>query len=94
MAPVPGGYQELNRHTRVIVDEAQRRHIAVEIVDPVLGELCLRFWWPNGNHARITLRAHQRRRLPPLRRQAAYSPGAAAGGPARRSRSGRHFRSG
>ncbi len=43
MAPVPGGYQELNRHTRVIVDEAQRRHIAVEIVDPVLGELCLRF---------------------------------------------------
>ncbi len=48
MPPDPGsdgtaGYEELNRHTRLIVDEALARGIAVEVVDPVLGELCLRF---------------------------------------------------
>ncbi len=40
--PLPCGYEQLNSHTRIIVDEALRRHITVEIVDPVLGELCLR----------------------------------------------------
>lgn len=40
--PLPCGYGQLNSHTRIIVDEALRRHITVEIVDPVLGELCLR----------------------------------------------------
>jgi GNAT-family acetyltransferase (TIGR03103 family) len=39
----PGGYEQLNRHTRVIVDEALARGVAVEIVDPGLGELCLRW---------------------------------------------------
>ncbi len=39
----PGGYEQLNRHTRVIVDEALARGVAVEIVDPVVGELCLRW---------------------------------------------------
>jgi GNAT-family acetyltransferase (TIGR03103 family) len=38
----PGGYQELNSHTRIIVDEAVARDIEVEIVDPATGELCLR----------------------------------------------------
>lgn len=41
--PKPGGYRELNSHTRVIVDEAIGRDISVEIVDPAVGELCLRF---------------------------------------------------
>jgi hypothetical protein len=39
----PGGYEQLNRHTRVIVDEALARGVAVEIVDAGLGELCLRW---------------------------------------------------
>ena len=43
VAATPGGYHELNVHTRVIVDEALGRNIEVEIVDPAVGELCLRF---------------------------------------------------
>lgn len=37
------GYEELNRYTSIIVDEALARDIAVEIVDPALGELVLSF---------------------------------------------------
>jgi GNAT-family acetyltransferase (TIGR03103 family) len=37
------GYQELNPYTRIIVDKALARDIAVEIVDPALGELILSF---------------------------------------------------
>ena len=51
MAAPPGGYHELNIHTRVIVDEALSRNIEVEIVDPAVGELCLRF----GNRRVTTL---------------------------------------
>lgn len=43
MSSDPGAYDELNRHTRVIVDEALSRGIEVEVVDPPLGELRLRF---------------------------------------------------
>lgn len=43
MAAEAAGYAALNRHTRVIVDEARARGVAVEVVDPKLGELCLRF---------------------------------------------------
>jgi GNAT-family acetyltransferase (TIGR03103 family) len=39
----PAGYAELNSYTRVIVDEALRRRIAVEVVDPDAGELVLRY---------------------------------------------------
>ena len=49
--PPPRGYGELNRHTRVIVDEALARGISVEVVDPTLGELCLRF----GGRSVVTL---------------------------------------
>jgi len=49
--PAPSGYEELNRHTRVIVDEALARGVSVEVVDPALGELCLRF----GGRSVITL---------------------------------------
>jgi GNAT-family acetyltransferase (TIGR03103 family) len=42
VATEPGGYQELNSHTRVIVDEALARDIEVEIVDPAAGEVRLR----------------------------------------------------
>jgi GNAT-family acetyltransferase (TIGR03103 family) len=38
---VPDGYGRLNRYTQVIVDEALRRGIGVEILDPWLGELSL-----------------------------------------------------
>jgi GNAT-family acetyltransferase (TIGR03103 family) len=44
VAPVPAepsGYDQLNRYTRIIVDEARRRGITVEILDPGLGELVL-----------------------------------------------------
>ncbi|HEX3539351.1 MAG TPA: hypothetical protein VHT75_02800 [Acidimicrobiales bacterium] len=51
MATSPGGYRELNIHTRVIVDEALDRNIEVEIVDPAVGELCLRY----GNRRVTTL---------------------------------------
>jgi GNAT-family acetyltransferase (TIGR03103 family) len=37
----PSGYDRINPHTRVIVDESLRRGIAVEIVDPERGELQL-----------------------------------------------------
>jgi GNAT-family acetyltransferase (TIGR03103 family) len=39
----PRGYKELNRYSRIIVDEALARDIAVEILDPALGELVLSF---------------------------------------------------
>ncbi|MHB1533586.1 MAG: hypothetical protein ACYC1D_03070 [Acidimicrobiales bacterium] len=39
--PLPAGYDRINRYTRVIVDEALRRDISVEIADPSLGELRL-----------------------------------------------------
>jgi GNAT-family acetyltransferase (TIGR03103 family) len=39
----PRGYDKINRYSRVIVDEALGRGIAVEIVDPGRGELCLRY---------------------------------------------------
>jgi GNAT-family acetyltransferase (TIGR03103 family) len=35
------GYGQINRYTQIIVDEASSRGIAVEILDPVLGELRL-----------------------------------------------------
>ncbi|MEN3316259.1 MAG: hypothetical protein V7605_2493 [Acidimicrobiaceae bacterium] len=37
----PEGYDELNRYTRVIVDEALRRGIEVEVLDVQAGELAL-----------------------------------------------------
>ncbi len=37
----PEGYDRLNRYTRIIVDEALRRGIQVEVLDPRLGELAL-----------------------------------------------------
>ncbi len=39
----PEGYDQLNRYARLIVDEALRRGIAVEIVDPRIGELVLTY---------------------------------------------------
>jgi GNAT-family acetyltransferase (TIGR03103 family) len=41
VADAPEGYDELNQYTRIIVDEALRRGISVEVVDPGLGELVL-----------------------------------------------------
>ena len=38
---LPEGYEELNCYSRIIVDEARRRGIDVEILDPHLGELVL-----------------------------------------------------
>ncbi len=38
---LPEGYDELNCYSRIIVDEARRRGIDVEILDPHLGELVL-----------------------------------------------------
>lgn len=40
-ADLPEGYGELNRYSRIIVDEALRRGIDVEVLDPKLGELAL-----------------------------------------------------
>ncbi len=37
----PSGYDQLNRYTTIIVDEAQQRGIHVEVGDPSLGELTL-----------------------------------------------------
>jgi len=37
----PDGYALLNRYTRIIVDEARRRGIGVEVLDPTIGELVL-----------------------------------------------------
>jgi len=37
----PDGYDELNRYTRVIVDEALRRGIEVTVLNPAAGELAL-----------------------------------------------------
>lgn len=37
----PEGYDELNRYARIIVDEAVRRGIRVEVLDPTVGELVL-----------------------------------------------------
>ncbi len=45
----PRGYEDLNRYARVIVDEALRRGIAVEVVDAGVGELAL-----SRNGRRIT----------------------------------------
>jgi len=39
---LPAGYERCNEYTRIIVDEALRRGVEVEIGDPVLGELVLR----------------------------------------------------
>lgn len=38
---VPEGYDRLNRYAQVIVDEALRRGIGVEVLDPSMGELVL-----------------------------------------------------
>jgi len=38
---LPDGYAQLNRYTQIIVDEARRRGIGVEVLDPTLGELVL-----------------------------------------------------
>ncbi len=45
----PEGYRELNRYARVIVDEALRRSIGVEVLDAATGELAL-----TGHGRRIT----------------------------------------
>ncbi len=37
----PEGYGQLNRYTRIIVDEALSRGIFVEVLDPLIGELVL-----------------------------------------------------
>ena len=39
----PAGYGELDRYSRIIVDEALRRGIAVELLDPGHGEMVLTF---------------------------------------------------
>jgi len=38
---LPDGYGQLNRYSRIIVDEARRRGIGVEILDAKMGELSL-----------------------------------------------------
>jgi len=38
---LPEGYGQLNRYSRIIVDEARRRGIGVEVLDASLGELVL-----------------------------------------------------
>ena len=43
LGPPPEGYQRLNIYSRVIVDEARARGIAVEVVDAALGELRLTY---------------------------------------------------
>ena len=40
---LPSGYDELNRYSRIIADEALCRGIAVEVLDPAAGELALSF---------------------------------------------------
>jgi GNAT-family acetyltransferase (TIGR03103 family) len=40
-APRPAGYEQLNRYTAIVVDEALRRGIAVEVADAASGELVL-----------------------------------------------------
>jgi GNAT-family acetyltransferase (TIGR03103 family) len=42
-AALPEGYEELDRYSRIIVDEALRRGIVVELVDPGKGEMVLTF---------------------------------------------------
>jgi GNAT-family acetyltransferase (TIGR03103 family) len=39
--PTPDGYEHLNRYTRIIVDEALRRGLHVEVLDPSKGHLRL-----------------------------------------------------
>lgn len=39
----PAGYGELDRYSRIVVDEALRRGIAVELLDPSHGEMVLTF---------------------------------------------------
>ena len=39
--PAPAGYQQLNRYSQVIVDEAMRRGIGVEVLDATIGEMVL-----------------------------------------------------
>ena len=41
-AACPDGYDALNAYSRIIVDEALRRGISVEVTDPGRGGLCLR----------------------------------------------------
>jgi GNAT-family acetyltransferase (TIGR03103 family) len=41
--PVPVGYDELNRYTQIIVDEALRRGATVEVLDPRIGEITVSF---------------------------------------------------
>lgn len=41
MTPAPPGYEHLNPYSRIIVDEARRRGIAVEVLDASTGELAL-----------------------------------------------------
>jgi GNAT-family acetyltransferase (TIGR03103 family) len=40
-AAPPRGYDQLNEYTRIIVDEALRRGVSVEVVDATIGELVL-----------------------------------------------------
>jgi GNAT-family acetyltransferase (TIGR03103 family) len=42
-APLPG-YRDCNRYSRIIIDEALRRGLTVEVVEPELGELRLSGW--------------------------------------------------
>ena len=39
LLPVPLRYDELNRYTQIIVDEALRRGVSVDVIDPRRGEL-------------------------------------------------------
>ena len=41
LSPLPAGYDQLNRYSSIVVDEALRRGISVEIVDPSTGEVVL-----------------------------------------------------
>lgn len=41
--PVPAGYDALNPYSRIIVDEALRRGIEVDVVDPSVGEMVLSY---------------------------------------------------
>ncbi len=70
---VPGAVDrldELNPYARIIADEALRRGIEVEVLDPGWGELRLTSGAREHRDPRVALRAHDGGRDEPLRRQA------------------------
>ncbi len=64
----------LNPYARIIVDEARRRGIAVEVIDAAGGFFRLTYRRPVGALPRVAVRVHLGRRDVDLRRQAGDPP--------------------